>query len=394
MLELNRLTEPVRQMAEALAGRQGKLQSLVDQARRALETHAAVTEDLRARLSQAVAVDPSWRGAEPLEPRLDVYHPLPEPLPATLMASDGSQIYPDPHAAALYYLLNVGAIVLRQGSGQAPQVTTRSRLVFDEAELYDEVDRLVSTDQVNAQRDLWELELLAELAAQERERSAGSQPLVALSDGPLLLWMPQRLTDVEQARRVEMFAQALAALQRAGAVPLGYVDRPRSANVVRLLHLAELPADAITTAALRSNRFAGLSDRLLFRDLPAGHRTALFAATSEINRSYAAQGQRICFCYVNMAAGQADRPIIVRVEAPEWAATAPGRLDAALAAVRADCRLAGYPYVLARAHELAVVRRHEQEALDAMVQVEMIRHGLAPAPSDKQAQKGLVGQRR
>lgn len=394
MLELNRLTESVSQMAEALAGRQGKLQSLADQARAALRAYAVVTDALRARLAEAVATDPSWRGAEPLEPRLDTYHPLPAPAPATLIASDGSQIYPDPHAAALYYLLNVGAIVLRQGSGEAPQVITRSRLVFDEAELYDEADRLIGTDHVNARRDLWELQLLAELAAEERTAGTDARPVVALGDGPLLLWMPQRLADVEQERRAAEFAQALADLQRAGAVPLGYVDRPRSANVVRLLHLAGLPAEGITTAALRSNPFAGLSDRLLFRDLPAGHRTALFAVTSEINRSYQRQGQRICFCYVNMAASPADRPIIVRVETPEWAAAEPGRLDAALAAVRADCRLAGYPYVLARAHELAVVRRHEHEALEGMVQVEMLRRGLAPAPSDKQAQKSLVGQRR
>jgi hypothetical protein len=53
--------------------------------------------------------DASWRGAEPLGERLDERHtPGVPPEPAILIAADGSQIYPDRHGIALYYLLNVG----------------------------------------------------------------------------------------------------------------------------------------------------------------------------------------------------------------------------------------------------------------------------------------------
>jgi hypothetical protein len=205
--------------------------------------------------------------------------------------------------------------------------------------------------------------------------------------------MPQRLSDTEQARRVAGFAHEFDMARRLQAMPVGYVDRPRSANVLRLLHLADLPADQITKERLRQdNPYRGLSDRVLFDDLAPGERTGLFAATSEINNSYAREGHRMYFCYLNVAPlpGR-ENARIVRIETPQWIAHDDDRLDAALAAVWADCQLTGYPYVLARAHELAVVRRHEREALDKMLSVEMVRLGLRPELSAKQFQKTLTG---
>ena len=398
MLELNRLTGQVVEMAEALAGQQTRLQSLTEQARQKLEEHAQVTDELKAKLRRATEVDSSWRGAEPLSTRLDAITLLPAVAePATLIASDGSQIYPDPHGVALYFLLNVGAIVLRQGSGAAPTTLTRSRVYFDERDLYDESERLIETDQVNARRDLWELRLLAELAAEERRVLEGDvdRVLVALGDGPLLLWMPQRLSDTQQTRRVEEFGRELDILRRMQAAPLGYVDRPRSANVLRLLQLAEMPLDQITTQRLRANPFRGLSDRLLFRNLLGpGQRTGWFAATSEINKTYETQGHRICFCYLNVAVQEsAERSRIVRIEAPEWLIRDEDLTGASLAAVWTDSRLTGYPYVLARAHELAVVNHHERGAFEQMLRVELIRRQMTAEVSPKQQQKSYLGRR-
>jgi hypothetical protein len=399
MLELNKLTEQVAEMALALAGQRTRLQSLTEQARQTLQEHAQVTDELRAKLQRATEVDSSWRGADPLGDRLDACHSLSSaPEPATLLSSDGSQIYPDTHSIALYFLLNVGAIVLRQGSGEAPTTITRSQVYFDERDLYDDTERLIETDQVNARRDLWELSLLADLAVEERRSLGGDldRLLVALGDGPLLLWMPQRLTDTQQAQRVEEFSRELDALRRVQAAPLGYVDRPRSANVLRLLQLADVPLEQITTQRLRINAFRGLSDRLLFSNLLGpGQRTGWFAATSEINDTYGRQGHRIHFCYLNVAVDEGrDAARIVRVEAPEWIVGDEDRVDAALAAVWADSQLTGYPYVLARAHELAVVSRHERGAFEQMLRVEMMRQQLLVEESAKQQQKGFLGRSR
>ena len=398
MLELNKLTGQVDGMAEALAGQRARQRKDTDDARELLLKHAQVTEELTRKIEIARRVDESWRGAEPLGDRLDERVPIAHHgEAATLVGSDGSQIYPDTHGIALYYLTNIGTIVLRQGSGQAPLVTTDPilRMAEDDPLEEQEQDR-VDADEVNLRRDLREVEALAALARQERESLGGDMDrlVVALADGPLLPWMPQRLTDPDQARRVKQFTAPLDDMRASYAVPLGYVDRPRSANVLRLLHLAGLPEDAISKERLRQGAFKGLSDAGLFRDLAPGERTALFAATSEINKNFDDAGHRICFCYMNVANEPGEkRALIVRIEMPQWIADEPARLAAALAAVWSDCSLLGYPYLLTRAHELALVSRQEKDLLEQMLGTEMIRWEMRVEESAKAATKRVVGGR-
>ncbi|MEA3336096.1 MAG: DNA double-strand break repair nuclease NurA [Chloroflexota bacterium] len=395
MLELNRLTVPVAEMAEALSGQRSVLRDQADQARRTLKEQAQVTDELREKLKQAEKVDPSWRGADPLGDRLDELQELPKIVePATLIASDGSQIYPDTHGIALYYLLNVGTIILRQGSGEAPITATEARVGFEATDLFRQRGGgLIDNDEVNYRRDIWELQVLALLSREERLALGGdlARGIVALGDGPLLPWMPQRLSDEEQRRRVKKYAGALDIMKKAAVFPFGYIDRPRSANILRLLHLAELSMEEISKERLRQdNPYRGLADRSLFRYLAPGQRSALFAATSEINRSYESQGHRIYFCFLNVA-NDRQNPCVVRVEVPEWIARKQDQMDMALTSVLADCRLTNYPYVLTRADELARVSRQEKDVFEQMLSVEMYRRGLAVALSSKQAQKGFTG---
>jgi hypothetical protein len=103
-----------------------------------------------------------------LEDVLDVAHrPLMAPEHATLVAVDGSQIYPDRHGSALYYLINIGSIVFRQGSGQAPEAASRPEVFFEDADLYEEDGGQVPSVKIDAERDLRELGELARLAGRE-----------------------------------------------------------------------------------------------------------------------------------------------------------------------------------------------------------------------------------
>lgn len=402
-LELNKVTVAVEEMARALAQRRAEDEEHLDQAQAALERHAPVTSELRDKIRLACEVDASWRGAVPLGNRLDERRACsPEADFATLIAVDGSQIYPDRHGIASYYLLNVGSIILRQGSGEAPLTASQPSLTFAEDELYDEKGRPHNVEHVNRERDRLEIEALAGLVERERAASAGVvyRPILALIDGPLLFWAPSEVGGQEgrneTQRQLDHFTRQLSRLRGAGAVPIGYVDRPSSANVLRTLELADLASHLISRESVRRREYHLLVDRMLFAGLGPGERSALFASTAVLNDEYAKAGHRIVFFYVNMARRPgAENATIARVELPEWATLDLQRLDRIVGMLYADCELTGLPYVLVRAHELAVVTNAERAEFERFLGQQMIRNGLSPQVSAKATGKQLTaGNRR
>jgi hypothetical protein len=393
-LELNKLSGQVSKMGRTLAERERVHEAKITEARATLVEHGEVTAELREKIARAHSSDQSWRGADPLGDRLDERHtPTSPPEPATLIAADGSQIYPDRHGVAMYYLINTGSIVLRQCSGEAPSVSSRPTVFFEDDELYDQHGHLRNTDYINRQRDHQEAETLTALAEAERAALGGdiARLIITLADGPLLPWTPQRTPDETLAQEVSYFTGQLARLRKAHTVPTGYVDRPGSAYVLRTLELIDLPLAEINQTTVRRSQYNQLTDRLLFMGLAPNERTGLFASMSEINERYRERGHRIAFFYMNVARRPGrEHAIIARVEVPEWAAHNAELLDQVQHAVYADCALTGFPYVLARAHELAVVEVVERANFEGMVEQSMYRCGMRPSVSHKAGLKRLT----
>ena len=146
---------------------------------------------------------------------------LPAACPAqvfTLIAADGSQIYPDRHGIASYHLLNTGAIVLRAGTGGAPSVSSVPEIFFQDADLYDEEGRMRSPEFISTQRNRRELAALADLAESERTALGGdlAVPIVCLIDGPLPPWLrpdPDHPEAINQ--ELAFFAEQMARLRAA-----------------------------------------------------------------------------------------------------------------------------------------------------------------------------------
>ncbi len=397
-LELNKLTGQVDAMGRAMAGRRDQLAEKMTQARETLAAQPDVSDELKRKIKAARQVDEWRRGAIPLGEHLDERHqPGGCPTPHTLIAADGSQIYPDRHSIAAYYLLNTGAIVLRAGTGGAPTVSSVPEIFFQEADLYDEEGWIRTPDYVSAQRNRREIQALADLAEAERAALGGdlSVPIVCMVDGPLLPWMkpdPQHADTLNQ--EIEFFAGQMARLRRAAAIPVGYVDRPDSAYVLRILELINLPIEKITRETLRQGSFLQLTDRVLFDGLAPNERTGLFEPNSDANDRYRlrSDGDRIAFVYANMTRpGRGKDSAIARIEVPGWIASEPDKLDIAQAAIYANCEPTSYPYVLARAHELAVVGQAERGDLEQMLFQTLLRNGLMPEVSFKAANKLLTG---
>jgi hypothetical protein len=301
----------------------------------------------------------------------------------TLAAADGSQIYPDRHGLAFYYAINVATIVMRQGSGLAPEVMAQPQLFYSEEDVYP-AGQPAAADLVGARRGLAEISALADHTLGE---PLHGPPRIALADGPLLIWL-QRAA-LSDAQREEILRDYLACLDRmrAGRAPVaGFVSRPQSAEVVALLWLGLASQEGrIETDSLHRSQYRGVSDRTLFSALMPGERSALFLRGTAANRDFGARGHAIHFFYLNTGTD------IARVEVPEWVADRTADLELVHAAVYDQCRFnRGYPYLLSRADEEAVIMTDERNALEDMIVQALTRQGLLPPELSRKAQQKQI----
>ena len=382
--------QQINKQASAAPAEVQRRSQLLAEASQKLRNSAADLSQIQSKVAEAAQYFDRLSCAIPTNEPLTASHPLP-PMPetGTLIAIDGSQIQPSPHEAVGFYLLNLGWISKEIGSPAAPQTHSSSRIVlagYQNAALPNESG-------VSLERDSWERVQLAELAA-----DASPQPVITLTDGVLELWSGSSRSAEEFLAfetRLEEYLAALAQLEKMGAATAGYIDKPRAGYVVRMLEVANAPPEAMPT--IRDYRpYLGLTDIALFRDLiKPGERSSVFAFQFHLKERYAGP-LALHFFYINV--GTQKSPWLARVEIPAWVAHNPALLDAIHAVLLYECQLLGqisYPYVLHRAHELAVVRVEDREQVQKLVSQALRAQGLEPGPlSYKQSLKNLPGRTR
>jgi hypothetical protein len=388
-LELNKLTREVAALGVNLAARLTQLAERLPGAQAGLAQIGAADELLQRKVAAALAF--RWTGAIPTAEPVNGAFAAPRP-PAryNAIAADGSQIYPDRHGVALYYLINIGSIVFRSGLAQAPSQASQPQVFYEDADLYEEDGGQKPSVLIDAERDRRELAELARLAQVE----AAAAPTVAVLDNGLLLYLSLQIDDQALIRALlSRYLDELDKLREVGAAVAGVVERPRAASVVRLLHLNGLALNEIRDEALRDlgPNYAGLNDGMLFDFLQPGERSALFVNASPNNDIYYRPREHtIYFFYLNV--GRAGKSALLRVEVPEWVAVDQARLDLVHAALVAQSQVSdGFPYILMRAHELAVVSVAERRAFDEMIMGALIRQRLSPGISQKAQGKAWTG---
>ncbi len=378
-------------MGRALAARNMTLSERLDAAWERLLAQGDLGA-IHDRIQLARERDVGFRGAAPLSEPINAPYPLP-PLPtrATIIAADGSQVYPSIHAAALYYLTNIGVFVYHHGTDDLPEQITEPALFYSESDVRDENGQAIANAAVNARRSVAEVQMLAR---ETWNRRSADSPLLAISDGPLLFWVGK---DVPDGKRLEQdYLGALVHLHDTHASAastygqsaslIGYVDRPTSAFVISLLHLLGLEDDHVREAALKNNgELEGLIDqRLMFRLLQPGERSAVMVQQSPQNKRYHDKGEsyEIAFFYLNV--GHQEGYHLARVEMPMWVARSQPLLDCVHALTFDQCQLMWrYPYALTRADELAVIRAAERAQLDDMIEIELRRNEQPVERSEK-----------
>ncbi len=347
-------------------------------------------DGLRSKVDSAKAIDSNIRCAVPLDENLASHHPTPDSASdVTLIAADGSQINPDRHAAIQFSVVNVGGIVMKLNSGEAPKLFTDTELLYGDDLLPNGVP--LSDGMVALKRDVAERTKLDEL-------SKGIKgPVVTFTDGPVELWGAKGEDTQSYLDYVEKYKTVLSRLQTRGVVTAGYVDKPSADLVIRLLEIA-IVGQISNLSDLRDHHpLRGVSDRWLFGErenplLPPGHRSAIFKIQSSSEKSYKGPLE-LHFFYLNV--GTEGHPWPVRVEVPKWVVDDAGKLNLLHAVLVEQCRMMGskpYPYLLHRAHETAVVKNEEKQQIEQMLAMELRRNNEdVDEGSNKSSAKGLSG---
>ena len=413
-LDFQQVYDKIKQIGAGARERRESLDKQRDRARQLLDFYADRVDELQAKLERARQHDPNLRCALPLTGRAE--HSLPSrtgvppvfaartvsldasypaaghslspvsPSQATLIAADGSQINPDRHAAVLYSLINVDAIVIEPDSGKSPETFSFSDLKYGD-ELYTETG-ILNEDMVALGRDLAERKKLLDLA------SNYPAPVIALTDGPVELWGAKNGSEGAYQKSLEKHLSILSQLQAKGVTVAGYVDKPGADLVVRLLEIAALPDDQLKDVR-QKHSLRGVTDRWLYGFLPGGHRSAAFGLQSS-SRAHYTGDLSLHFFYLNV--GSEKHPSLVRVEIPKWVADDDEKLNLLHAALLDQCRMMGarpYPYILHRAHEIAVVKFEEKQQVEQLLELELRRAGgEVGEESNKQSAKNLPGRKR
>jgi hypothetical protein len=386
VLDLSQLQDQFSEFHAYQSGEQARRADLLQQALDALDACRDAWEDLREIARHA---QPGWLVAGLRENPTARQSAPPRPTPLTVVATDGSQIYPDRHVEPHCYLLNVSRIAFQYGTTERPLMEAVPDFRFRRGDLeafYEDVATDLSgkttAEVVSALRDEQELEALFEVARASR---IDGRPLVALADGTLIRWMLRRMQnrDLEQ-KLIARYAELLRRFQERGLPLCSYISMPGNTEVVNLLRVQRGEHEAPTPD---KTTLDGLLDRWLFeRRLQPGERTAVFESSSHIQREYGAS-DRICYFYLRTRTANGASEV-GRVEVPMWVAEDAGLLDLVHATVLSECEKGeGYPMILSEAHERAVIRAKERELFYDLIERQMTRAGLRFKASNKQSSK-------
>ena len=207
------------------------------------------------------------------------------------------------------------------------------------------------------------MQFAAHLGALERKNYPRTE-IFSIIDGPLL-W-PYQERGQHISPEFESYLSSLTEFRRHAVTPAGYVDRPGGKWFLDLLWINQFPDEEPVTnfeCPLHTLTDAHLMEIIL----APGDRTTWYKRSSETQKKHTRAGHEIWFCYMNL--GEEKSPSIARIELPVWVAQEEGGIRTLHNALRHQAQvLNGYPYVLARAHEQALVTTQDKAALDMLLQ--------------------------
>lgn len=383
MLEFHQIVEQVYRMGGMISNLPTDFADLMRLARQRFEASSDL-DSVWERIQWVRQPDVSgYRGAAPMD--LSYAEPIngrfdaPESPPqATIIACDGSQVYPSEQSPWHYYLLNIGLFVFYHGLATTPDQYTFPQLKFHPSDVHDKYGRIITNRMVDDRRTVEELRTLSEAT---KHFARGDVPVMAMYDNRLM-YMPGNDGDDSQIL-MNAFFQAMTSIRDSRAALVGYIDNPfRSKRFVQLLYLMSLKTQDEVKRMQRDltkcGDLEGLRDREFFSYvLEPGQRSAVMVQNSPQNKEYRDEGRdfEIAFFYLKVVSAlNIDR--VVRVDIPMWVARDRESVDMVHSLILSQCRLQGrnpYPYAITRADELAYVGGPDSKKLEELITMEVRR---------------------
>ncbi len=386
-LDYTAIQQQIHTLTDQFSSRATEQEQKAARAAILLDSLTGSNSDVREIVFAAVSADNHLRCAIPTDEEISASFAPPSTMPVhTLLAADGSQVNPNRHDPIPFGVINIGVFHMDSSLHLPPREIVETHLLSID-ELYAD-GHLAGEEVVALRRDLRERQMLVRLAAEIKGT------VITLTDGPLELFRdPQGGRETQH--EFEQYMGVLRELAGQGTITAGYVDRPGSDLVVRMLGLVDNRTDS-SSPTEKVKTFAPLSDSLLFEDrLPPHHRSAVFSIQSQSAQSFSDE-TALHFFYMNT--GKAGSPSLARVEIPAWVAEDREKVNILHAVLLDQCSHLGgtpYPYALHRSHEIALVSLPDKEQVENMITRALISRGMTPpAPSNKQFAKNLAGRMR
>ncbi len=400
------IRKQVEQFGEYIATHAKEKQDALTHLRKLLDQFASQSDAINTRINLTRAHHNSLRCAAPVSGSLVQVFPAPEEEVGDiyLIASDGSQIFPDTHGVVDYGVVNIGLLSMRYHSGGHPDVIQESKLYYPGQPPFDGWD--LSEDSISFLRDIEERRFLSTQLSQVQQDHASSNDgelpeVLALTDGPLDLFSKPETTSTQARRLFDQYLDSLQAIQQRGGLVAGYIERPRASMVVRTLEIMETPEDQLAKKEMLERQYPGISDIMLFAYLlKPGQRTNIFRLISNKESNYSNRDPLLGlhFFYLNVGYLLRDGTpvnVFARVEIPAWVANDDHKISMVHRVLLEQSKILGttpYPYLLHRAHETAIVRFTEKDELDRMIISQLLAKGFEVDPStQKSANKRSSG---
>ena len=382
------------------------VKTALERLRELLLRYADAGEEIARRVNLAREQHQSLRCAVPMGDALTAVYDEPHiDLPALfLLASDGSQIFPDPHSVIEYGVVNAGLLAMDYHSETAPAVLRETSLYYEGKPPFDALD--LTEDSISFLRDIDERRLLSTHLSEMQMAYAQAHDgemvdMLALTDGPLDLFAKPEVNSRQARHLFDGYLDSLVRIHQRNGMVAGYIERPRGTMIVRTLEVMDTAEADLMKKGQLERQFKGIPDIALFNGLlKPGQRTGVFRLISKNESQYTSRDPLLGLHFFYLNVGYLQRngnplDVFARVEIPAWVAKDKNKVAIIHQVLLEQTRILGtnpYPYLLHRAHETAIVRFAEKEELDRMVVSELLAKGVVlNETTQKSANKRVSG---